>query len=487
MEKKTNSYFGRLTYDFDRKYLLSASVRYDGSSHFAENNKFGTFPGVSAGWNMHRESFWEPMKDIVNNLKLRLSWGKTGLDNLSLSHTQGAYTAGKSYMGESGILNTTLANKSLLWETTTSTDGGLDIGLFNSRVNLMVDVYHKKTTNRLLDEKLWAESGFSSIRTNFGSIVTNGIEIQVDAIPVKTRDFSWDISANFSYHKTFVDKLPDNGAKRNRTSGGIIFDERLGKYIETGGFAEGERFGARYAYVMDGVYATDEEAANAPYDDMVSANWKAAGTTQQKYGGDAIWRDLDKNDTIDTRDMKLVGYIHPDKIGGITNTFKYKKFSLRVAMDFELGHVIDNQFRAQANANSRNNFATVHDVASSAMWRNQGDQASIPRYDVYSDWDYGVRNHGRPSGTYIGFSGGSLNTLYIKKGDYLAFREVSLTYLLENKWLKTLGVPSVELMGAIYNLGYWTAYDGLTPEVYGADAGKYPRPRQFMFSLKFTL
>lgn len=482
-EKKMNSYFGRLTYDYNRRYLFSASIRYDGSSHFNKDNRFAAFPGVSLGWNMHQEKFWESLKSSVNNMKVRASWGKTGNDNLKLTDTQGSYSSGFNYLAEAGLLNTVLANGGLLWEETTSIDGGLDVGLFNGKVNLIFDVYHKKTNNRLLNEKLWSESGFSSMKTNFGSLITNGIEFQIDATPIKTKDFRWDTSFNFSFLKTYVDKLPNNGAQKNRTGGGIIFDEKLGQYIETGGFAEGERFGARYAFQMDGVYSTDEDAANAPYDELVSASYKGKG----KKAGDAIWRDLDKNGVIDYRDMVFVGYIHPDKMGGFTNTFNYKNFTLRIATDFALGHVIDNQFRAQANANSRNNYATIHDVASDKMWHTPGDVASIPRYDVASDWDFGKRNHARPSSPTIGFSGGSVNTLYIQKGDYLAFREIALSYSFRQAWLNKLGVESADLTGAVHNLGYITAYDGLTPEVIGADAGKYPRPRQVLFSVKLSL
>ena len=432
---------------------------------------------------MHREAFFEPLSKVVSNLKLRASWGKTGYDNLALENTEGSYEAGKNYAGEAGILNTVLMNRNLLWEETTSTDLGFEAGFLNNRINLSFDAYYKKTTNRLLNENLWSETGFASIKSNFGSLNTKGIEIAVNAIPMQTRDFRWNIDANFSIWRTTIGKLPNNGADKNRTGGGIIFDPKLGKYVEVGGFAEGERFGARFAYQLDGVYSTDEDAANAPYDEGVSSGWLGKG----KCAGDAIWRDVDGNGIINSKDMVFVGYIHPDKMGSFNNTFTYKNFTLRIATDFSLGNVIDNHFRAQANANSRNNFATIHDVASSKMWHKPGDIASIPRYDVESDWDNGKRNHGRPSSSTIGFSGGSANTLYIKKGDYLAFREVSLSYPLRAKWLRAAKIETLDLTAAVYNLGYWTAYDGLTPEVIGADAGKYSRPRQFIFSVKFTM
>ena len=452
--------FARVTYDYERRYLFTAVARYDGVSKLSDN-RWGFFPGVSAGWNMHREAFFEPLSKVVSNLKLRASWGKTGYDNLALENTEGSYEAGKNYAGEAGILNTVLMNRNLLWEETTSTDLGLEAGFLNNRINLSFDAYYKKTTNRLLNENLWSETGFASIKSNFGSLNTKGVEIAINAIPIQTHDFRWNIDANFSIWRTTIGKLPNNGADKNRTGGGIIFDPKLGKYVEVGGFAEGERFGSRFAYQLDGVYATDEDAANAPYDEGVSSGWLGKG----KCAGDAIWRDVDGNGIINSKDMVFVGYIHPDKMGSFNNTFTYKNFTLRIATDFSLGNVIDNHFRAQANANSRNNFATIHDVASSKMWHKPGDIASIPRYDVESDWDNGKRNHGRPSSSTIGFSGGSANTLYIKKGDYLAFREVSLSYPLRTKWLRAAKIETLDLTAAVYNLGYWTAYDGLTPEV----------------------
>ena len=482
-ESSIMSYLGNVNYNYDMKYLFSASLRYDGSSHFAANHKFAAFPGVSAGWNIHRENFFEPIRDIVNNLKLRLSWGKTGNDNLALENTEGSYEAGKNYAGEAGILNTVLMNRDLLWEETTSANLGFDVGLLNNRINLLVDMYQKETTNRLLNENLWSETGFSSIKSNFGSLITKGIEFSIDATPIQTKDFRWDIGFNFTFWRTTIGKLPENGADKNRTGGGIIFDPELGKYVEVGGFAEGERFGTRFAYQFDGVYSTDAEAADAPYDEGVSSVWLGKG----KCAGDAIWRDVDGNGIINSKDMVFVGYLHPDKLGAFNNTFRYKKFTLKFMTDFSMGNVIDNQFRSQANANSRHNYATIHDVASSEMWHKPGDIASIPRYDVESDWDNGKRNHGRPNSSTIGFSGGSVNTLYIKKGDYWAFRELSLSYALQTKWLKAAKIETLDITAAMYNLGYLTAYDGLTPEVIGADAGKYSRPRQFLFSVKFTL
>lgn len=490
--KKMSSYFGRINYNYDMKYLLSLSLRYDGSSHFAENHKYGTFPGVSAGWNMHREAFFEPLLPVVNNFKIRGSWGKAGNDNLSLANTQGKYAAGANYGGEAGILNTVLANSDLLWEETTSADLGFDLGLLNNRIAVTFDVYRKETSNRLINENLWSETGFSSIKANYGSLVTKGIETSVSATAIQTRDFTWNVDASFAFFRTLVGKLPNNGAPRNRVNGGVIFDEKLGRYIEVGGLAEGERFGAQFAFKMDGVYATDEDAAGAPYDKIVAPTRLGQGKT----GGDAIWHDFDKNGVIDQYDMYLVGYINPDKMGSFNNTFRYKNFTLRFMTDFSAGNVIDNRFRASANGNLRHNYATLHETATSATWHKQGDIAKIPRYDCNADLGDGKANHVRrangancPLGftsTY-GSNEGTSNSLYISKGDFWAFRELSLTYMLRNKFLERNHLDNITLTAAVYNLGYLTAYEGLTPEIVGVDTGQYPRPRSFLFTVNFTL
>lgn len=471
------SYFGRLNYDYNKKYLFSASLRMDGSSRFAKDHKWGLFPGFSAGWNMHMEDFWQPLRNVISQFKIRASWGQAGNNLLSIYDSQGKYSTGYDYMGEVGILNTTLANNDLVWETTTSFDAGLDIGLFNNQVSLLLDYYSKLTSDRLFNKPLDASSGFSSIRSNYGSIRNRGFEVELSATPFKTQNFSWDIGFTFAYNKGIVTKLPDNGQAKDRIGGNYIYDPNQKKYVKVGGFAEGEQFGGRWAFDMIGVYPTDKDAESAPYD--VGTNGR------QKIGGDAIWRDVDKNDTIDYRDMVFMGYIRPNKIGGMVNSLHYKGFTFRFVVDYAIGHVIDNGFRSRANGSARNNNNALTDVLSDKIWKKQGDHATIPRYTVQSDWDYNWLNHNRRSHG-IGNSGyASNNSLYYSKGDYLAFREISLSYDLQTAFLKKAYIQGIELFAGVYNIGYLTAYNGLMPEIYtGHDPGLYPRPRQYNMGIK---
>ena len=474
------SFFGRVNYDYDRKYLFSASLRQDGSSKFSSENKWALFPGVSAGWNVHSEKFFEPVKKYLSTFKLRSSWGQAGQNELSIFDTQGQYSIGNNYLGEVGILNTRLANRDLIWETTTSFDVGTDIGLFKDRVTLLVDYYNKRTADRIFSKPLDATSGFGSITSNFGTIQSKGFDFELGARAIKTKNFSWDVNLTFSYNKSTVVELPNNGEIKNRIGGNIVFNKEINDYVKVGGTAEGERYGGRWAYHMIGVYATDADAANAPKD--------VEASNRIKKGGDAIWEDVDGNGIIDSRDMVFMGYIRPDKTGGMVNTFAWKGLSLRLVADFAVGHVIDNSFRGRSLGSARNNNMTLSDVMGDQIWRNQGDIATIPKYTVQSDADYNYRNHLR-SGNGLASSSGyvTANSAYHSKGDFLAFREASLSYRLQANFLKKAHIAAVNLNAGVYNIGYLTKYDGLMPEIFtGNDQGSYPRPRQYNFGATFT-
>lgn len=474
------SYFGRVNYDYDGKYLASISMRADGSSRFAENHRWGYFPGASLGWNAHKESFFEPARKYVSKLKLRASWGRTGNNSISLADSRGLYgITGTTYLGEVGILNTTLANADLVWETTESLDAGIDLGFFGNRLEFVVDVYNKKTFDRLYDNKLPATTGFSSIKCNYGSLGTKGIEVEINAVPVSTKDFTWNLGMNFTWYRTIVLSQPENGEDKNRTGGNYIYDPTTGTDIKVGGFAEGERFGARYAYHYMGVYQTDEEAALAPYDE------NAKGRT--KHAGDAIWEDRNNDGYINAKDMIFMGYIRPDKTGGITNSLRWKNLTARVVADFAMGHVINNGSLAYGLASIRNNYNT-YTQALTDCWTPENRDAKYPRFSPLSDADYTIRNFTR-SGESIGSStsGQSNNSAFYHKGDFLAFREVSLAYNFPEKLTKKMRISAFQIFGGVYNLGYITGYDGMTPELYlGYDYGQYPRPREYSMGVNIT-
>ena len=473
------SYFGRVNYNYDGKYIASVSLRADGSSRFAANHRWGYFPGASLGWNVHKENFMKGVSKVMNKFKLRASYGQAGSNSLTLAQSQGQYGLTDTYLNNVGVLYSTLGNADLLWENTTSYDAGFDMSFFNSRLEFVFDVYNKITDNRLYDNKLSSQTGYSSIKENYGTIGTKGLEFELHAVPVSTHDFTWNLDFNFTYYITKVISLPDNGEVKHRTGGNYVYDPETGEDVKVGGFAEGERFGQRWAYHYLGVYQTDEEAALAPYDE------NAKGRT--KYAGDAIWEDRNNDGIINAKDMVFMGYIRPDKLGGLTNSFKFKNFSARIVMDFAMGHVINNGTLGYSLASIRNNF-NVMSQALTECWTPENPNAKYPRFSPLSDSDYATKNFARSAESIGDSTSGQTNTsMFYRKGDYLAFREVSLAYNFPQALLRKVRISDLQIFAIANNLGYLTAYDGMTPEMYlGRDYGFYPRPKEFSLGVNIT-
>ena len=486
---RSASYFGQFTYDYMAKYLFTASIRRDGFSNFATENRWALFPSFSAGWVMSKENFWEIK--WISNLKVRSSWGETGLSNLSINDTFGRY-ASTAYATNSAIYRNNLPNPNLVWETTTAFDAGFDLGFLDNRFNVVIDYYNKLTKDRLATLPLAAETGFSSIKYNVGSLRNSGIEVELDAFIINNPNFSWNASFTFAYNKPVIVELPENNRDKNRINGGTVYDPKLGKDIEVGGYAEGERPLGLWAWKSNGIFATDEEAAASPIKDMMAVG---ALRDQPRHGGDVDWADLNGDKLIDGKDLVFMGYPTPDKIGGFQNTVKFKGFTLRVNMDYAMGHVISNGSLARGLGQGRSyNEGAPLEAIGKEIWKEQGDERKkYPRIS-FGDWDVGRRNHLRFVGHLTGYRDVGLssvygvdNSIYYSKGDFLAFRELSLSYNVPAGLCQTLKVNSIVLNGGVYNLGYITAYSGYNPEVYtGYDGGTYPRPRQFTFGATVT-
>jgi TonB-linked SusC/RagA family outer membrane protein len=478
-ETRSASYFGQVSYDFDGKYLFGAALRYDGFSNFAPNKKFAFFPSASAGWNIHRESFWKVA--AVNSLKLRTSYGTAGLNDLNLVDTYGLYGDNQYALGV-GFLRSNLSNPNLEWEKTTTFDVGVEVGLLN-KLNVSVDFYNKLTANRLDNLLLPAESGFESIRYNVGELRNRGIEVAIGGGVLRSGDFSWDVNVTFAYNQQLITKLPSNGRDKNRQGGALVYNPASGQEEFVGGLAEGERPMGLWAFKSEGIFSTKAEAAewSSRVSDLV------APVVRTKVAGDVRWSDLNNDGRIDGRDMVFIGYRAPDKMGGIQNTFKYKNFTLRVTADYALGHVINDGNLARSMGSGRSyNEGAISTVLSDETWQKEGDVGKKYPRASFGDFDLGQRNHIRIASVVgsgaigLGDSYGTDIDLYYSKGDFLALREIFLSYELPKAISTKIGAAGLTLNAGVFNVGYLTAYKGRNPETYkGFDEGNYPRPRQF--------
>ncbi|WP_353719965.1 TonB-dependent receptor [Dyadobacter sp. 676] len=465
-EQLLYGYFGRINYNFDQKYLLSVNARYDGASNLGAEYKWGFFPGVSLGWNLHRENFWKGMPQAVNSLKLRGSYGVNGnISGLGNYQAQGAYDVGNRYFGDAAIYNSALANPALQWERSKTLNFGFDLGLFNNRVSGIFDSYRRVTDNLLTDLALPRTTGFTSILTNLGSLENKGLEFELNASVLSPQSaFQWTTSLNASYVKIKILELPDNGIENNRIGGVNIWDPNAGAYAWKGGLQEGGRIGDMFAYKQLGIYSTDEEAAAGPKDMLV------VGTDKTKHGGDVNWLDSDGNGIIDDKDRIYMGNPYPTWTGGFTNRLNYKGFGLTIRMDYTLGHMIYNETRARVLGNFSGQNAISKAVTRS--WQKQGDITDIPRY-YWADQN-------QQSNLYRG------NSHYYEKGDFLCLREISLAYNFPQSMLGKLKIASLRLHATANNLKYFTRFTGLNPEEGGTDNGRYPMPRNFIFGVQIT-
>ncbi|PWJ58148.1 TonB-linked SusC/RagA family outer membrane protein [Dyadobacter jejuensis] len=465
-EQLLYGYFGRLNYNFEQKYLVTVNARYDGASNLGADYKWGFFPGVSLGWNLHREAFWDMMPASISNLKLRGSYGVNGnISGLGNYQAQGSYAVGERYNGAAAIYNTDLANPALQWEKSKTLNFGFDLGLFQNRVTAAVDVYRRVTDNLLTSLALPRSTGFTSILTNLGSLENKGLDLEVSArlLPA-TSDVQWTAAFNASYVKMKILQLPENGIENNRIGGFNVWDEATNSYQWKGGLQEGGTIGDMYAYKQLSIYATDEEAAAGPVDMLV------VGADKTKHGGDVNWQDTDGNGIIDSQDRVYMGNPYPTWTGGLTNRLNYKGFGFTVRMDYTTGHMIYNETKARVLGNFSGQNAISAAVTRS--WQNQGDITDIPRY-YWADQN-------QKSNLYRG------NSNYYEKGDFLCLREISLSYMLPESIANKLKMSNVRFHATANNLKYFTKFTGLNPEEGGTDTGRFPMPRNFIFGLQLT-
>ena len=486
-ETRSASYFGQFNYDYNGKYLASGALRYDGFSNFAPENKYALFPSASIGWNVHRENFWHI--NTISSLKLRASIGSAGSSDLNLTDTYGGYSATNAiYAIGSGILRTNLSNPNLKWEQTQTTDLAFDAGFFHDRVVLTVDYYNKLTKNRLASKPLPSEAPFASITYNNGVLQNKGVEIELGATVLQTNSFTWRTNFSFAYNRTLVKELPNNGRAKNRQGGDLIYDPGSKQLVEAGGIAKGERPYGIWAYKVLGVFSTEADAAawNATKKDNLAS---PPGITTGKHAGDFIFDDINNDGVIDTKDQVFMGYRTPDKIGGMQNTFSYKSFSLRIAVDYAMGHIISNGALARSLGQGRAfNEGAPSQALGPDIWQKPGDVNKKYARFSFADFDFGQRNYIRLGTLGNNNSYASDVSALIEKGDFLAFREISLSYEVSKNLMRQIHSTGLNIFASVYNLGYLTKYSGINPETYiGYDEAGYPRPRQFSLgaTLKF--
>lgn len=434
------SYMGRVAYSFNDKYLLTATIRRDGSSKFQGDNKWSNFPSFSFGWKLSNEKFIDDL-GIFSNLKLRAGWGITGNQAVGPYSTLGLLTP---VIYSYGIATTspgyTLgspANPDVKWETSKQTNIGLDAGLLGNRLNVSVDYYNKNTTDLLLYTRIANYDGGGTFLKNIGKVNNKGWEIMIDGTPYKTGDLTWNASFNASFNQNKVMSLgADSLLERPVIGGGLITNS-----IQV--VKPGQPLGSFYLIPWEGVHQADK------------GNYKA---------GDAMYTDVDGNNSIGFEDRVIAGSAMPKMQWGFNNSVAYKNFELNVFVQGSHGSKVFNAtYASTAVPTSDVKFITLADAANYWTPSNTGSTFANPASKNKS-WVE--------------------STQFLQDGSYVRLKNVSLSYEFDQKWLK-LGTAKIYV--SAQNLATITKYKGFDPEATstlagsdtdaGIDLGAYPSPK----------
>lgn len=500
---RISSFFGRVTYDYKRRYLFTAVARYDGISKLSDN-RWGFFPGVSAGWNIHEEDFFKNSKisDVISTLKPRVSYGingnVNGINDYDVYGLYGQASNTHPYNGVTGILNTTVMNSQLRWEKSKSLEAGLDLGFMNNRFNLILDYYNRTTSDLLTDVNLPGYTGFDSFKTNLGSLRNSGFEVEGTLNLIShPKGFNWDVSFNASYVFNKIIKLPENGNENNRQGGSQVWDPEQQKVVWVGGYQEGHTLGDIYAYRQVKVLRDENEVQQLAGNrmDMIAGLYgpNVSEADREKYGltkpiepGDVLWDDLNNDGIIDQLDRVKVGNIYPKWTGGFSTTLSYKNVSLYGRFDFAVGHTILNMVAMRSIGQSVGFKNIISDGLK--CWTPENPDTDMPK-SYYDDSSNKKNLYRDTKGSDI-TSIDNRSSRFYEKGDYLALRELTLSWQLPQKWISKAFMTSASLYVTGQNLFYITGYSGTSPEaplVYpGVDTGRYPTPRTVILGVSVS-
>lgn len=469
------SFLARAEYNYLDRYLVNVSIRMDGSSRFGAGNKWAAFPSAGAAWRINKERFLRDFKSLYN-LKLRLGYGRSG--NTAIPSYRSLSTIASYFYpmyGDDIYYGATIerpSNPSLRWETTDMLNMGLDIAFFNNRLAFTVDAYEKRTSDLLLEQNAALATGFEKGWTNTGEIRNRGVELTLDAIPVKTRDWTWTLNANIGFNRSKVENIgPGNEMGFDPGiipgSGNIVM------------IRKGMSLGQWYGYQIEGIYSSQYEINEHGLTEVLGQ--KIANVRP----GDYRFKDVNGDGKITSADLTLLGSGEPDFTGGITNTVSYKNLTLSVSTQFSYGAKVFN--------------ANMHSLTSGRDGHNQiADMRDSWAPTLYNE-DGSIFYHGTLHSPYRMPGGAAVNyctSKMIEDGSYFRIGDITLTYLLTRKTLKKIGLQSIKLFASVKNVAVFTNYSGYDPEVNtrqgqtgdlmpSLDYSAYPRNRSY--SAGFTI
>lgn len=469
-ENTLMSYLGRFNYNFDSKYYLTASIRADGSSKFPKNNRWGYFPSGSLAWAFGREAFVSENLSWLSNGKLRASWGLTGNNRVGNYDYMAQLTTDNNtrYPWDSNpfvaYIASAMANEKLRWEVTDQVDLGLDLGLFNGRINLTADYYIKTTKDLLLKADIPASSGYSTTMLNVGKLRNRGLELTLETINIRNKTFSWTSSFNIAFNKNEILSLNSLSDQKDM----ISFVNWDNKYKNMPAYISmiGQPAGQMYGFIYEGTYKYEDFDVTTNSDGSKSYKLKPGIPYYSNVcqPGDPKYKNInsDEDDVINDKDRVAIGNGHPKHIGGFSNNFTYKNFDFNIFFQWSYGNDIYNINRMiyenPAGRKNTNMFASYVN-----RWTPDNPTSNMPRANAVGSEVY--------------------SSLYVEDGSFLKLKSISLGYTLPTNVLRSMRINSARVYVSAENIATFTNYSGPDPEVStrhsvltpGFDWSAYPR------------
>lgn len=477
------SFLGRINYTLKSKYLFTASFRADGSSKFADGNKWGYFPSGGIAWRIGEEKFMKNIP-VISDAKLRVSYGvtgnnrvadfaylsvlrQTGFTNGSANTTPGYYFNNTHIPGSAPV---EVGNRDLKWERTEQTDVGLDIGFLNNRIALNVDYYYKKTSDLLLNASLPSSTGYLTGFKNIGKVSNQGLEFTLNTLNIETRNFSWSSNFNIAFNRNKILELNyDQPSLTTRVTWNDNFNNSL-PYLAKPGMPVALFFG----YLFDGLYQANDftQLPNGTYvlREEVPNNGLDRSLIKPGY---IKYVDINGDGVVDANDQTYIGNPLPEHVGGFSNNFRYHNFDLNVFFQWSYGNDILNANRIVFEGAEARNYLNMFKSFEN-RWTPENTNTDIPAAGVSSPNVYSTR--------------------IIEDGSFLRLKTVSLGYNLPTAVLKRIKIQSIRVYAAAQNLYTWTNYSGVDPEVSvrhsaltpGFDWSAYPKARTLTLGLNVT-
>ena len=462
------SFFTRANYNYDNRYLFTATMRADGSTVFSAKNKWGYFPSFSAAWRIDKEKF---MKNVnwISNLKLRAGWGTVGNDRIANYLSLDLYSPEKYGVGTNLTTVLTpkqLRNSNLKWEGSSTINLGLDFGFFEDRISMSVDLFDKNTKDLLLAQQLAHATGFSTQMQNIGKIRNRGLELSFNSTNIDRKNFLWQTNFNISFIENKLISLAD-GTDYVQTRSGFDSNFTANDYIAI----VGESLGLIYGYEWDGLYQANDftvtpEGKYILKEGVVDNPSYTAGVQP----GVVKYVDQTGDGKITSEDRTVIGNALPKWYGGITNTFSFYGVDFSFMFQYNYGNDIYNATRVFATQSRRGRVNMLAEVAD--RWTPTNANNTVPKYDGYVTNDIYSR--------------------FVEDGSFLRLKNVTLGYTLPSKLTKKAKISKIRIYASAQNLYCFNNYSGFDPEVStagnnpmtpGLDWGAYPKSRIFTMGL----